>query len=204
LTPSRFAPEAIGDDSEPPSISPLAAGGDRFKRGIAVHRLLQLIPTLPEPARAARAHALAGELGFADADAKALAAEVMSVIAHPGLAALFAPGSLAEVPFTGRLGDDGPEIVGRLDRLAVTETEVVVADYKTNRPVPKNAGAVPLIYLRQMALYRAALMRAFPGRNVRAILVYSDGPKVIELEGSVLDEIISRVSAAPSAHGSLA
>jgi ATP-dependent helicase/nuclease subunit A len=55
-----------------------------------------------------------------------------------------------------------------------------------------------------MALYRAALLHAFPGRNVRAILVYSDGPKVIELAGSVLDEIISRVPAARSAHGSLA
>jgi ATP-dependent helicase/nuclease subunit A len=147
---------------------------------------------------------LAGELGFAEADAQALAAEVMAVIAHPQLAVLFAPGSLAEVPFAGRLGDDGPEIVGRLDRLVVTETEVIVADYKTNRPVPKDAGAVPPVYLRQMGLYRAALMRSFPGRNVRAVLVYSDGPKVIELEGSVLDEIISRVAAVRSAHGSLA
>jgi ATP-dependent helicase/nuclease subunit A len=204
LTPSRFAPEAGGEDSEPPMISPLAASGDRFKRGIAVHRLLQLLPNLPDSARAARAQVLAGELGFAEADAQALAAEVMAVIAHPQLAVLFAPGSLAEVPFAGRLGDDGPEIVGRLDRLVVTETEVIVADYKTNRPVPKDAGAVPPVYLRQMGLYRAALMRSFPGRNVRAVLVYSDGPKVIELEGSVLDEIISRVAAVRSAHGSLA
>jgi ATP-dependent helicase/nuclease subunit A len=203
LTPSRFAPEVGGEDSEPPSISPLAAG-DRFRRGIAIHRLLQLLPNLPETAREARARSLAGELGFAEADAKALAAEAMSVIAHPRLASLFAPGSLAEVPFAGRLGEGGPEIVGRLDRLSVTATEVTVADYKTNRPVPKDATVVPPIYLRQMALYRAALAHAFPGRAVRAVLVYSDGPKVIELSGSVLDEIISRVSAAHSAHGSLA
>ena len=204
LTPSRFAPEVGGSDSEPPSISPLAAGGDRFKRGIAIHRLLQLLPTLAEAAREPRALALAGELGFAGADGEALAAEAMSVIGHPSLAALFAPGSLAEVPFAGRLGDGGPEIVGRLDRLSVTETEVIVADYKTNRPVPKDAASVPPIYLRQMALYRAALARAFPGRIVRAVLVYSDGPKVIELPASILDEIISRVSAGHSAHGSLA
>jgi ATP-dependent helicase/nuclease subunit A len=108
------------------------------------------------------------------------------------------------VPFAGRLGEDGPEIVGRLDRLAVTEKEVIVADYKTNRPVPRDAGAVPPIYLRQMALYRAALARAFPGRTVRAVLVYTDGPKAIELPADVLDEIISRVSSAHSAHGSFA
>jgi ATP-dependent helicase/nuclease subunit A len=204
LTPSRFAPEAGGDDSEPSSVSPLVAGGDRFKRGIAIHRLLQMLPNLPEVARTAKAHRLAVDLGFSDIEAKQLAAEVMGVMAHPGLTSLFAPGSLAEVPFAGRLGDGGPEIVGRLDRLAVTDKEVIVADYKTNRPVPRDADAVPLIYLRQMALYRAALVRSFPGRVVRAILVYSDGPKVIELSSSVLDEIISRVSAAHLAHGSLA
>jgi ATP-dependent helicase/nuclease subunit A len=204
LTPSRFAPEADGAETEPPSVSPLAAGGDRFRRGIAVHRLLQLLPNLPETARLAKARTLAMDVGFSDSDAQQLAAEAMSVIAHPSLAALFAPGSLAEVPFAGRLGEDGPEIVGRLDRLAVTEKEVIVADYKTNRPVPRDAGAVPPIYLRQMALYRAALARAFPGRTVRAVLVYTDGPKAIELPADVLDEIISRVSAAHSAHGSFA
>lgn len=152
----------------------------------------------------AKAQKLAVELGFSDIEAKRLAAEVLGVMAYPGLMALFAPGSLAEVPFAGRLGDGGPEIVGRLDRLAVTDKEVIVADYKTNRPVPRDADGVPAIYLRQMALYRAALARAFPGRVVRAILVYSDGPKVIELSHSLLDEIISRVSAVHFVHGRLA
>ena len=68
----------------------------------------------------------------------------------------------------------------------------------------RDGGAVAPIYLRQMALYRAALAHAFPGRNVRAILVYTDGPKVIELSTDALDEIISRVSASRAAHGSVA
>ena len=204
LTPSRFALDESGGEVEPAPISPLMAGGDRFRRGIAVHRMLQLLPELPEARRAPRARALAAELGFADADAEKLTQEVLGVLAHPGLASLFAPGSLSEVPFAGRLGEGGAEIVGRLDRLAVTDKEVIVADYKTNRPVPRDDGAVAPIYLRQMALYRAALAQAFPGRNVRAILVYTDGPKVIELSTDVLDEIISRVSASRPAHGSVA
>ena len=204
LTPSRFALDESSGDVEPAPISPLAAGGDRFRRGIAVHRMLQLLPELPAARRGPRARALAVELGFADADAEKLTQEVLGVLAHPGLASLFAPGSLSEVPFAGRLGDGGAEIVGRLDRLAVTDKEVIVADYKTNRPVPRDGGAVAPIYLRQMALYRAALAHAFPGRNVRAILVYTDGPKVIELSTDVLDEIISRVSASRAPHGSVA
>lgn len=194
LTPSRFALDESGGEVEPAPISPLAAGGDRFRRGIAVHRMLQLLPELPAARRAPRARALAVELGFTDADAEKLVQEVLGVLAHPGLASLFAPGSLSEVPFAGRLGEGGAEIVGRLDRLAVTDKEVIVADYKTNRPVPRDGEAVAPIYLRQMALYRAALAHAFPGRAVRAILVFTDGPKVIELSTAALDEVISRVS----------
>ena len=49
-----------------------------------------------------------------------------------------------------------------------------------------------------------AAMRRISGRAVRAILVYTDGPKVIELPAALLDGIIARVSAPPSAHGSVA
>jgi ATP-dependent helicase/nuclease subunit A len=195
LTPSRFIVEEEIPEREPAIVSPLADGGERFKRGIAAHRLLQVLPVVAPDKRRAKAESLAAEFGFAKKAAADLAEEMLSVLAHPDLAALFAPGSLPEVPFAGRLGEDGAEIVGRIDRMAVTETEVIVADYKTNRPVPRDAASVPPIYLRQMALYRAALLRAFPGKRVRAILVYTDGPKVIELPTATLDDIISRISA---------
>ena len=44
-----------------------------------------------------------------------------------------------------------------------------------------------------MALYRAALLRSFPGRTVRCILVYTDGPRVIELPATMLDAAIQGV-----------
>ncbi|HET9149581.1 MAG TPA: double-strand break repair helicase AddA [Alphaproteobacteria bacterium] len=204
LTPSRFVGDDGAEAAEPAPISPLAAGGERFRRGIVVHRLLQLLPQLPAAARASRAEDLIAGMGLPAEEAERTLAEVERVISAPDLAALFAPGSLAEVPFAGRLGEGGPEIVGRFDRLAVGDTEVIVADYKTNRPVPKDTVSVPEPYLRQMALYRAALLNAFPGRVVRCVLVYTDGPRVIELPAAALDRIIARVSAAPAAHGSLA
>ncbi|MGE5539182.1 MAG: double-strand break repair helicase AddA [Gemmatimonas sp.] len=204
ITPSRFSIGPEDEDSEPPTLSPFDPAGPRFKRGLAVHRLLQVLPEVPPPQRDARARALAEAMGFKEADAERLAREVMGVITHRDLAAVFGDGSLAEVPFAGRLGDGGPEIVGRLDRLAVSATEVIVADYKTNRPVPRDPGAVPRSYLRQMALYRAALLRSFPGRNVRCVLVYTDGPRVIELPATMLDAAISRASATAAPHGSLA
>ncbi|HTI85856.1 MAG TPA: double-strand break repair helicase AddA [Alphaproteobacteria bacterium] len=196
ITPSRFSVDAEDEEPSPPTLSPFDPAGPRFKRGLAVHRLLQFLPEIAEPQREGHARALAEGMGFAPEDAQRLAREVMGVLAHRELAALFGPGSLAEVPFAGRLGDGGPEIVGRLDRLVVSATEVIVADYKTNRPVARDAASVPRSYVRQMALYRAALLRSFPGRNVRCVLVYTDGPRVIELPATMLDAAISRGSAA--------
>ena len=46
-------------------------------------------------------------------------------------AALFAAGSKAEVPITGMV--KGHVISAQVDRLAVTEAEVLIVDYKTNR-----------------------------------------------------------------------
>ena len=46
---------------EPPTLSPLAAAGrDRFKRGLLVHRLLQSLPELPTAERERRGAALSG------------------------------------------------------------------------------------------------------------------------------------------------
>ena len=48
-------------------------------------------------------------------------------------------------------------VSGQIDRLAVTDDAVLIADFKTNRPPPKTAEETPALYLAQMALYRAAL-----------------------------------------------
>ena len=54
----------------------------------------------------------------------------------PRFAALFAPGSRAEVPIVGRI--EGRTVTGVVDRLVVTPDAVLIADYKTNRPAPRS------------------------------------------------------------------
>jgi ATP-dependent helicase/nuclease subunit A len=76
----------------------------------------------------------------------------------------------------------GPYTVsGQIDRLAVTAGEVLVADYKTNRPPPDDPAGVPLLYRRQMALYRDLLRGIYPGRAVRCLLLWTDGPRLMTL-----------------------
>jgi ATP-dependent helicase/nuclease subunit A len=69
----------------------------------------------------------------------------------------------------------------------VFSDRVLVADYKTNRTPPENLAAVPLLYLRQMAAYRAVLQAIHPGRPVECALVWTSGAQVMALPPELLD-----------------
>ncbi|MGH7000353.1 MAG: PD-(D/E)XK nuclease family protein, partial [Stellaceae bacterium] len=116
-------------------------------------------------------------LGFTPAEQKDIAAETLAVLAEPEFAPLFGPGSEAEVPIVGLVGDRA--VSGRIDRLLVTESDVAIVDYKTMRPVPPTEGEVPEAYLDQLAAYRAALARVYPGKTVRCALLWTEGPKLM-------------------------
>ena len=91
---------------------------------------------------------------------------MLAILDHPELAPLFGPGSRAEVPLTGLVG--GVVVGGLVDRLAVLADRVLVADYKTNRRAAARVEDTPVLYLRQMAAYRAVLRAVFPGRPCSA------------------------------------
>jgi ATP-dependent helicase/nuclease subunit A len=79
-------------------------------------------------------------------------------------------------------------IAGSIDRLLVTETDVLAVDFKTGIRVPAGLEGVPPAHLAQMGAYAAALARVFPGRTVRAGLLYTAGPRLIEVPPHVLSE----------------
>ncbi|MEL6286954.1 MAG: PD-(D/E)XK nuclease family protein, partial [Pseudomonadota bacterium] len=86
----------------------------------------------------------------------------------------------------------GTIINGRVDRLVVTETEILVADFKTDRPPPADPNAVDEAYLRQMAAYKNVLQAAYPDRPVRCALVWTDGPHLMVLPDDLLLAALNR------------
>jgi ATP-dependent helicase/nuclease subunit A len=72
---------------------------------------------------------------------------------------------------------------------------VLVVDYKTNRPPPATVESVPRAYLAQMAAYRAALRLVYPGRAVRCALLWTEGPRLMELPPATLDRHVPGASA---------
>ncbi len=186
LAPSR--PEG----EEPPVRSPLGPDdGWRFRRGRIIHRLLQSLPEVPREHRsrvAARFLARPG-LELPHSVQAEIGAEVAAVLDDPDFAAIFGPGSQAEVPVVGLLGER--VVSGQVDRLVVTDEAVLVVDYKTNRPPPRRVDEVAPAYLRQMAAYRAALACVYPGRAIRCALLWTDGPTLMPLPAARLDDALA-------------
>ena len=80
---------------------------------------------------------------------------------------------------------------GRVDRLIVTDSEVLIVDFKTDQPAPDSPEKVADTYKAQMAAYWAVLQKAYPGRNVRAALCWTDGPRLMFLPEDMLLEALN-------------
>ncbi len=166
-------------------------------RGTLVHRLLQSLPDVPAERRAEVAQQFLSQAGpLLATEHDDLITQVLRLLGDAPFQPLFGPGSRAEAPIVGRLAAaSGPLIVsGQIDRLVVTDDAVLIADYKTDQSAPHAADEVPRPYLRQLALYRAVLGKVYADRPVRAALVWTAVPELMELPAEILDQEVANLT----------
>ena len=194
-----LAPSVVFDE-ENGMVQTGASAADRQKalaRGRLVHRLMQSLPDIPSERRQAAAERYLAKSGseFAAAERAEILRQALDVLDDPRFAPLFAAGSRPELPIVGQiLGGDGEPlpISGQVDRLVVSDHTVLIADYKSDRAVPSDLRAVEN-YVAQLGLYRAVLSRLYPGKQVRAALVFTSGPRLIELPGAAMDAAVAKI-----------
>jgi ATP-dependent helicase/nuclease subunit A len=162
-------------------------------RGRILHRLLQSLSDVPSERRRDAARRLLARTvePVENGAGEGIIAEALALLVHPSCAALFAEGSRTEVPIVGHLADANGTAVpvsGQIDRLAITPDAVLIGDFKSERDVPKSVDRAPTAYIRQLALYRAVLQQLFPGRSVRAALIWTASAQVMQISEAMLDE----------------
>ena len=193
--PERIAPSRGVEDVARQALAASPLGAEQMQaraaraaamaRGRAVHALLQHLPELAPQARAAAAaRFIAGVPELADGAAQ-VSDSVLAILHDRALAELFGPGSRAEVPLAGVVGD--VEIGGLVDRLAVTAHRVMIADYKTDRAPPDAPAAIPPGYLRQLAAYRAILAQIYPRHAVECLLIWTQSAVAMKVPDEMLD-----------------
>ncbi len=163
-----------------------------MQRGTLVHRLLQSLPDVAPPRRreAALKFLARNADGWSESDREALTNGVLAVIEDARFAPVFGAGSRPEVSIVGRLKHEGgpPVLVsGQIDRLVVTDDEVLIVDFKTNLVPPKTVAEAPAAYVRQLALYRAVLGQLYPHRSVGAALLWTETAELMEISAPALD-----------------
>jgi double-strand break repair helicase AddA, alphaproteobacterial type len=167
-------------------------GSDRaLQKGRLTHRMLQVLPTLPESDReiAARRYLERAARFWPTEEKEALHAQIVRVLQHPELAEVFSLRGQAEVAIMGtiRLGDEERAVSGRIDRLAVSDNRVTLLDYKTNRVPPADPTSVPFSHRAQLAIYRELLAAVYPGREFDCLLIYTENASLLRLPGALLN-----------------
>ncbi len=151
------------------------------RHGEWLHALLEALappqPQLCNPALRAR---LTGRLGaITDADFAAAEREAQAVLNAPALAAIFAPEHRAWNEVALHIASAEDSQINVLDRLIDTGAALWIIDYKTHRS--GDAAAVLAGAREQLLRYLAAVQRLYPGRALRAAVVWTPTAQLLEL-----------------------
>lgn len=184
--PRPLAPSSAGEERGADPPLPPAAVAVAARRGVLIHRLLERLPDVAPAEREQRGRAwLARQARELDEPVREdMLASALGVLDHLDYADLFGPAALAEVPLAATVG--GQVVAGIADRLRVTPELVTIVDFKTARRPPASLADVPVATLRQMSAYASALAEIYPGRAVRAVLLYTHAPRLIEIPAAVV------------------
>lgn len=174
---------------QPQMNSPVLMRADqhRFKRGLLTHTLFEILPELPIDRREnAALHYIAKHgTDLASEIRQEILREVMAILNDERFAPVFGPGSMAEVPITGMIPVDNREtslVSGQIDRLVVLPDHILIVDFKTNRPSPRDAHDIPPLYIEQLRLYAAVLRAIYPNRLISCALLWTDQPLLMPVQ----------------------
>ena len=189
-----LAPSSVGGHVTPAAaldslVERVADADEARKEGLALHALLQHLGKL-DPALwpVVVPKAMAVLLPDAPGRHEAIGGKAMSILRRPELAPIFAGNSRAEVPFLLDMLRNGEvvRLAGRIDRLIVDDSSVLVVDYKSDAAVPASAELVPQSYRTQLGLYALVAGQLFPDRTIRSAILWTTLESLMDLPPDLL------------------
>lgn len=189
--PPKILMPSKADMDDVPIRSPLQQGNNdqRFQRGLITHSLLQYLPDLVPERRleAAKIFMTHQAPDLSEGMKESIIAECLAILNDAQFSPFFGEGSMAEVPVTGVVKNDMTGktdiISGQIDRMLVTDTDIWIVDYKSNRPPPRDVKDLPKQYRSQMHAYRSLVQQIYPTHKIHTALLWTDGPFMMEIDG---------------------
>ena len=205
ILPDWIARPALAPAAVPKAISPSGLGGPKAiagdvgqdeetakRRGTILHGLLEHLPLSPPSDHRSIAIALYGNQDGLSAETESLFAEAAALLNSESLSHIFASASLAEVELSACLPElSGRLVQGTIDRLIVTDNEVLAIDFKSNTTVPSRPEDVPDGILRQMGAYAAMLEQIYPDRPVTTAILWTKTCALMPLPPNIVREALA-------------
>lgn len=194
----RIAPSILIDENyEPPAISPVSGNKiARFLRGTLIHELLETLPQIEKSRQLEQAQKrLSRENQIDDELKNDIINEAIKIINDTQFGDLFSQDSRAEVAIMGKskLLPNDMIINGMIDRMIIKNDEILILDYKTNRPPPKNINDVVPQYINQMACYWALLHETYPSHKIKCALLWTDVPDLMEIPEDLMKSALVKL-----------
>lgn len=167
-------------------------------RGLITHKLLESLPGLPQESRrlVALRYVDKAAADWTDIRKAAVVADVLRVLEDTRFQPAFSAGSRAEVSVVGQVRVRGETrmVSGKIDRIAVEESRILLVDFKTDYAPAHSLADVPASYLTQMALYRAILQPLYPDKVIECALLYTGGAKLVALPSERMDAALEALA----------
>ena len=179
VLPKSLRPSEGGEED---SFGSSVFGEFGTQRGVLIHKLLEILPTVEKNLREKASLRFLEKEQISKDIALEMAKSVLKVFdAYPDL---FSPHSQGEVPVMGMVG--GALLSGQIDRLIINEDHILIIDYKTHSHAPQGLKDIPPSYLKQMALYQATLTQIYPEHPILCGLLWTQLPRLDLLPETVL------------------
>jgi ATP-dependent helicase/nuclease subunit A len=172
----------VQDVSKKPVRAAKVFDSQAIRRGIASHRLAEVMADVSPDDRVSTGLRWAAKLGLENA----LVHRLAEIMCQPDLADAFSSDGQSEVSIEGHIVGLGRKSV-RSDRIHVGLDEIVVLDFKTD----KMPGVV-YKHARQMAIYVTLLRQAYPGLRVKAALLWTQSGEMSWLSDDVLSQALEQ------------
>lgn len=176
-----YSPSHIEDFADDAVSSPLASDAQNFRRGILIHKLLQMLPKFSSYEKKTEIIKtyLSKQTDVKEDVKENIEKEVLRVLSNKDFAFIFEGDSRAEVPVMGLL--KGKLISGQIDRLVVLKDKVLIVDFKTNRPAPIRAEDVSPDYRTQLDIYAGLIAQIYPNLPIEKYILWTNTLKLMKI-----------------------
>lgn len=177
----KYNPSHAEDGTDDSVCSPIATNLHGFKRGILIHKLLQMLPRFSsaEDREKIIKTYLLKQTDASDELKQSIEKEVSDVLSNKDFAFIFEGDSRAEVPVMGVLGEN--VVSGQIDRLVVSDNKVLIVDFKTNRPAAETLSDVSKEYKTQLDIYAKLIEQIYPSKTIEKYILWTNTLKLMKI-----------------------